>query len=681
MLFTRKHFILMAIIMSYSYVSMASIIFHDQTSTIRLTPKSVFINRAGTRSDGINGTLENMDSQGKILGNPIYFHQGIYADGDFAVVMTATYDPTSTPSIQLNAGGRFSVIDPGSIKETISVIGGNNIIEGLPSFATPRAIQFSGSSASLSLALQKELDTIMQLQSTVNLGADLPLGDAIIIDGPGTINFNSFNLILGQKDLTWSHTLRMNNARNLVLNSRNILKGQWIFNGDAHIVGNNFILDLTGGATVRVRPNTTVRMSNLIIAGLGSGRLALDDTTSKLELYNVFIDMDGNYTVTNGTWVAKGETTIITADNFLTFDNRATLTVDETTVFYNTLGFNDRNNIVFGSRDINVAQVNGGSIQRIRALPIGDFRISVNKELDRETVISPLKRLIVDQDALIDGLGFDYRFSRNPGEPIFFIDPGVRAEFTNILLKDFPVNNMVQDPTAQLIFGELSTVELGEDGFLDNTWMFEGETILNGLGKTLTLGPSAELILRPGASLLLDNMTLKGVNGSKIRCMDNTCTVSLGNVLWKQDADFTFTNGSLSVIKEFEFFGTSTFYYQTPQSSMIHSRASMQMDEGFTFFYNPPIGNRDLIQCEDSTSIFSLLGGTLASTSTGIRLTRGSLMIDGQCYITQNSSEERALSESVAIGNGVPADEMAVFIGSGAVLEILSGRVFYDQAE
>lgn len=660
----------------------ARIIFGDSSAVLKLDEDITFFNYAGPRFSPITGKVVNTESKGRIAGNPIFFDEGIYSDGDFEIVMTATYDPSLTSSIYLpGTGASLSITNPGNIKERILVQGSNNLIEGLPSFSTPQAIQFSGSSASLSLALQKELDTTMQLQSTVNLGADLTLGDDVIIDGPGTINYNSFNLILGQKDLTWSHTLVMNNAKNLVLNSKNRLKGQWIFNGDAHIVGNDFILDLTNGATVRVRPNTTLRMSNLIIAGLGSGQIALDNQTSKLELFNVTIGTDGNYTVTSGIWVAIGEATVITPDTFLTFDRRGTLTVDGTTVYYDTLGFNDRNNIVFTSLTANIAQVNGGSIQKVRSLPIGDFRISVNKELDKETVISPLKKLVIDESASIDGKGFDYRFSRNPGEDVLIIDPGVTTRFSNILLKDFPVDNMSQGAGSQLIFSNFTTVELGEDGYLDDVWMFEGEVILNGINKTLTLGPSAQLILRPGASLLLDNMTMKGLNGSKIRCLDNTCTLSLGNILWKQDADFTFTNGSLSIVKAFEFFGTSTFYYQTPRSSVIQSRGSLQIDEGFTFFYNPPTSNRDLIQCEDSTAVLALNGGTLACTATGIRLTDGTMTVDAESYLTQNSSADRALSESIAIGNGIPANEVSIIIGSGAVLEILSGRVFYDQSE
>lgn len=658
----------------------AKIIFYDDSSILYIGNGGEINLQTGDKFRQVNGTVRR-NPTGKISGTKMFFRDGFLSDGDFDIEFTGTYDPSMTASIRMLGPSKFSVVNPGDIPYTVLVSGTGNRLEGQPLFKNKNAIQFDGASTELILALLTELDTTMSLKSIVNLAADLILSDDVIIDGPGTINFNTFNLILGQKDLTWSHTLLMNGAKNLVLNSDNRLKGQWIFDGDAHIIGNGFILDLTGGATIRVQPNTTVRMTDLIIKGLGTGIVALNDNTSKIELHNVIFDMDGNYTETNGAWVAKGETTVVTRDKFLTFDLRGTLTIDRTTVYYNTLSFNDQNNIQFGSLTANIAQPNGGSVRKIRSLPVGDFRISENKELDRELVISPLKRLIVDQTATINGAGFDYRFARNPGETIVFIDPNVGIRFTNILLKDFPVENLSQDPTAQVIFADNATIEIGENGTLNNTWMFEGQSILNGAGKTLTLGTSGALVVRPGSSLLIDNIILKDVSGNKIRTMDTCGTVSLGNIVWKQDADYTMTQGRFDVIGLWELQGTYTFGYQSQCVSNVRTRGTIFLDIDMTFSYAPPLDNRDLIQFDDDLAFFLMRASTLASTTTGMRLTKGTFDIESHCFLTQNSSIKPAITESVSIGNGNPVEEVFPVIGPGAVLEILSGRLFYDQVE
>ena len=74
-------------------------------------------------------------------------------------------------------------------------------------------------------------------------------------------------------------------------------------------------------------------------------------------------------------------------------------------------------------------------------------------------------------------------------------------------------------------------------------------------------------------------------------------------------------------------------------------------------------------------------GATLATTFTGMRFTKGTLITESHCFMTQNTSVPPALSESIEIGNGNPADEMTVIIGPSSILELLAGTLFYNQVE
>jgi hypothetical protein len=123
--------------------------------------------------------------------------------------------------------------------------------------------------------------------------------------------------------------------------------------------------------------------------------------------------------------------------------------------------------------------------------------------------------------------------------------------------------------------------------------------------------------------------------------------------------------------------GTSTFMYATNKQSLITSFGTLEIDKDFTFHYMPSSDDRDLIAMESSDAIMNLNGGTLSSTTTGIRLTKGTLMIPelGNLY------NEGAISQSEAIcfGNDIPADDLTIRIEGN--LQLLAGRLMYENAD
>jgi len=650
--------------------------FFDESSAIVVRGAGIFQNFGSPAQSNITTGKLQLAMSTNLTGSPIFFDQGTYSDGIFNVVMTSTYDPNHTFSIQMVSPSKLRFSTIGNMYEQVEVRGSNNRIEGLPFFVTPKAIQLKGKTAVVTMDLQSQLNQSIVLASDVSLAADLALGDGIIITGSGSIFYNGFNLITGHKDLLWTDTLTMVNGKNLELNGDSKLRGQWIFKGDGNIVGNTFTLDLTNGGTIRVRSGSTLRLTNVIIKGLGTGTILLDDLTSKLQLFNVVFDMDKNVTYTTGIWDAIGPVTVVTRDHFLTFDQRGTLTVDRTTVFYDPLSFNDLNNIQFTSRFANQGVLNGGSVQKIRSLIVSDYQIDVNTILDRDLAVSTLKKLRVNQSTSITGSGFGFSFARNQKTPVFFVSPNKKAVFNDILLSGFPIEKTSLGAGSQLIFGDKTIITLGENGILNDTWTFSGQAILDGGGNIMELG-TGQLLVRPGSSLLLNNITIQNINGSNIRCMDNTSTISLGTMLWTQDGIFTFTRGNIDVIGVTEVAGTSTFVYASNRACRITTFGTFCFDEGMAFSYDPPTNNRTLIQMDDFDATLCFHSASLASSLTGMRLTKGTLIISGHCRVFNIGA--KALSQGITFGDGITADDLTIRYLAQGKLDINSGVLVHNQ--
>jgi len=669
-----------------SFLSMqqayGGITFFDNTSAIVVNQSGLFYNGGSVAQSTISTGKLELTMPTNLKGNKIFFQDGSYSNGNFDVIFTATYDPSNTYSIQMVSPSTANFTILGTMYERIGVIGSKNTIEGLPVFGSPGAINLTGNSTVISMDIQGPLNQNIVLASTLSLAADLQLEDNITVSGTGSIKFNDFNLILGKKDLTWTNTLTMISASNLELNSTNHLYGRWYFTGNSDIVGNTFTLDLTSGGIIYIGRNTTLRMTNLILDGLGSGNIVFQDLSSQLELFNVVINMDRTRTFTTGNVLASGPVTVVTGTNFLVFSNRSSLTVDGTTVLYNTLSFNNQNNIQFQSRFANEGLIHGGTVQILVSQVDGDYQIDTNTMLDQNLIVTPLNRLQVNQSTTITGAGFGFTFglttsASNPATaPIFYIAPGKQALFSNINLINFPIQNNSLGKGYQLIFGDLTTVQLGQNGTLTDTWMFQGRTVLDGGGNILKLGAAGQILIRPGSSLLLNNITIQDVSGGQIRCVDNTGTITFGNILLTQDGNFTLSNGKFDVIGVAEFSGTSTFIYNGNRTCNITSFGTLCFDEGMAFSYDPRIANRDLINMQTIDATLCFHSAAYGSSTTGMRLTNGTLIFSGKCH--QFNVGAKALSQGVAFGNGNSINDLSIRFLAQGELDVDSGVLVYQ---
>ena len=274
-------------------------------------------------------------------GLPVGFANGGYSTNNGSQTsFTGSYVP-ATGTVNVSSSSCKSL--PGTVNQPVTV-SGNTFLEGLGNFAHP--LTLADPSTILTINSSSAVNTSINLNNgSSSLQSDLNFGSGSQFLGSGTITGNGNSAILGGADLIMTSTLTWASA-DIVANSRLTLWGTWNLIGDVHILGRGNILDLSHGGSLLIKPGATVHIANLTIRGLGSrGTINFQDNTGKLILTSCTIELVDDYTFNNGNIYVDGPTTVITADNILTFNAPATLTVDGCCLWYDTLTFDDNNNI------------------------------------------------------------------------------------------------------------------------------------------------------------------------------------------------------------------------------------------------------------------------------------------------------------------------------------------------
>ena len=108
--------------------------------------------------------------------------------------------------------------------------------------------------------------------------------------------------------------------------------------------------------------------------------------------------------------------------------------------------------------------------------------------------------------------------------------------------------------------------------------------------------------------------------------------------------------------------------------STIDFNSTLYVDNGATFRYAPTRVERDLLYMKDKSSRLFLDGCTLHSTKTGMRLTRGKLLLDNNVVF---SSEGNAVSEAICFGDGTAANDLDIQVLADAQVNVY-GRLEYE---
>ena len=220
------------------------------------------------------------------------------------------------------------------------------------------------------------------------------------------------------------------------------------------------------------------------------------------------------------------------------------------------------------------------------------------------------------------------------------------------------------------IVGNSSTIFMGGDLTLAATGGYrvihiKNNLVIDGGGSVFNVGSRAQLFVDSNVSLTLRNLTLRtgplSAATPAVKLGALTSHLTLDNVVFELGSDYRFGGGSLFINNDVMVTGTSAFIYSAPFRSYIASHSTWYFDYGTTLsiapithtlnranVLNPSLEN-DFIVMHDVTSRLFLNGASLLSTTTGLRLTRGTLLLDNK--VIMDSHAERQL---VGLGKTVP---------------------------
>ncbi len=205
---------------------------------------------------------------------------------------------------------------------------------------------------------------------------------------------------------------------------------------------------------------------------------------------------------------------------------------------------------------------------------------------------------------------------------------------------------------------------------------FQGDCVINGNGNILQLSSTTSLVVEPGATLCLEDMTIKGISGGNIQCQSDTSAIHLRDVNWVQDGDFTFTVGSLKFSNDIEMSGDALFAYQSLQTSTLASKSKLTLSPLFTFSYDPLDGTSNaLLAFEDATSLLELDGATIHTSNSGLQLKKGKLQVSRDSFFETDDTN------GITIGNRELSQDFACDILSGSVLQLSTGVLNYKNTQ
>lgn len=222
------------------------------------------------------------------------------------------------------------------------------------------------------------------------------------------------------------------------------------------------------------------------------------------------------------------------------------------------------------------------------------------------------------------------------------------------------------------------TLYTGGGFFVANAFTFEGTCLVDGGNDHITfLGPLAEVIIQPNATLTLANMSLQNISDTKIRCVDDTGVLILNNVSIELEDDFSFSLGSIEFLNYVDFQGSHTFIYDSTQSSTIATRTILKIFAD-AYLQTGRINDQTTVEpliFTDQTSFLNLDTGNLVINSHGARFLKGTLQITNNVIVDALGSNT---ATGLEFGDGTLANDFNFQFDSGSLYAPNGFQIFND---
>ena len=206
---------------------------------------------------------------------------------------------------------------------------------------------------------------------------------------------------------------------------------------------------------------------------------------------------------------------------------------------------------------------------------------------------------------------------------------------------------------------------------------FQGDCVVNGDGKVITLGDNGRLLFDSGSTVTLKNIYLEGISEGKIICLDDSTRVVFDDVKLSLNGDYSFTAGSILFKNKNIFSGGYTFSYETCHTSSIYENSSWKIND-----INIYIGRKEAtnyvepLYFYDNTSVWKLNDCSLFITASGMKLTRGKFTINHDVILDIDST---CSENGLILGDSGLDNDIIVSFCPGSALHCDRGHVVLQE--
>jgi len=257
----------------------------------------------------------------------------------------------------------------------------------------------------------------------------------------------------------------------------------------------------------------------------------------------------------------------------------------------------------------------------------------------------------------------DIRWSRD--------DAYISVALTNNQVRVYSIAVGSQETINSALFDNVHLI-LDEELEVGITMTFQGNCIIEGTGHRLDISRGA---IAASGELKFRNLELFGINNNNLRCITESDVIEFVDCRLELSDNYSFTIGSLVFEYEIDITGSTVFIYESTQGSTLEHFTTVLFDRGMSFSYAPAGPYKNLIEMEDVTAQLHFKEATLFVTSTGLELTKGTLLIEDNMDVFSDATVE---TEGVSLGDGTREHNLHVRFLADAKLNLESGFLTFD---
>lgn len=206
-----------------------------------------------------------------------------------------------------------------------------------------------------------------------------------------------------------------------------------------------------------------------------------------------------------------------------------------------------------------------------------------------------------------------------------------------------------------------------------------GTCEIAGNGGALILGDDADIALDSQARLVLRDVKVKNVSGTKLRCLDDSGQIVLDNVVWLQDGNYSFTHGSFAFANAVKFLLPYTFSYESHQTSTIRHGSICYWKGGITLSCARSSSNgAEPFYFSGPSSVFAFDNAHWHIPSSGMQVTKGKVLVQGELSIDADAT---STTQGLHLGNGVSDDDPIIELHRNGHIIFNRGPVIFDSTK